>query len=81
MSAICRSCGASIIWAITKNGKRIPLDAKPEVRMVLEEHEDTPVARSVEAFTAHFASCPNAAQHRKKTTPAEQASVKEPAKP
>ena len=27
--ARCRSCGASIIWAITQRGVRIPLDAEP----------------------------------------------------
>jgi hypothetical protein len=27
--ATCSSCGAKILWAITKNGKRMPLDAEP----------------------------------------------------
>jgi hypothetical protein len=26
---VCRSCGAEIEWAITPNGKRIPLDKLP----------------------------------------------------
>lgn len=37
--ASCRSCGASIVWAITERGKRIPLDAEPNAvkgNMVLE---------------------------------------------
>ena len=25
----CRSCGAPIIWAVTENGKRMPVDATP----------------------------------------------------
>lgn len=31
MSDTCRSCGASIFWAVTANGKRIPLDATPSL--------------------------------------------------
>lgn len=27
----CRSCGAPIIWAITRRGVRIPLDAVPDL--------------------------------------------------
>jgi hypothetical protein len=26
---VCRSCGASIEWAITPNGKKMPLDKEP----------------------------------------------------
>lgn len=25
----CRSCGAPILWVVTENGKRMPLDAEP----------------------------------------------------
>lgn len=28
----CRSCGRAVIWAVTAKGKRIPLDAEPNVR-------------------------------------------------
>ena len=37
--AICRSCGAAIVWAITERCKRIPLDAEPNAvkgNMVIE---------------------------------------------
>lgn len=27
MAATCRSCGAPVIWCLTANGKRLPLDA------------------------------------------------------
>lgn len=35
MAATCRSCGAPIVWARTPAGKRTPLDAKPEKRVVI----------------------------------------------
>lgn len=29
MTTVCRSCGAPIRWAVTTNGRRIPIDAEP----------------------------------------------------
>ena len=69
MTATCKSCGARIIWAITGNGKKMPVDAKPTDKgnIVLEGEE--PVAVYVDpgtgTHTSHFATCPNAAEHRK----------------
>jgi hypothetical protein len=54
----------------------MPLDAKPEKRVVVDGHH---VARVVDTFTPHFSTCPNAAQHRK-TKPAWQDPAKEPTK-
>lgn len=34
------SCGAEIVWAITENGKRIPLNAEPEKRTVIVHHQE-----------------------------------------
>ncbi len=65
MSATCRSCGAAIVWAVTENGKRMPLDAKPEKRLVREGRQEPPLVRVVDTYTSHFTSCPNADQHRK----------------
>jgi hypothetical protein len=28
----CRSCGADILWAITRNEKKMPVDAVPDMR-------------------------------------------------
>lgn len=71
MSA-CRSCGAEILWAVTENGKRIPLDADPSIVKTpgaFELRGDDPplaiAARSRRVFVSHFATCPHAAQHRK----------------
>jgi hypothetical protein len=65
--ATCSSCGAEIIWTVTEAGRRMPIDAKPEKRVVLRKQENdplTPLARVVDTFISHFATCPNAARHR-----------------
>jgi hypothetical protein len=54
----CSSCDAPIIWLLTKHLKHIPVDAatvKPG------ETQYTPPGH-----ISHFATCPNANQHRKK---------------
>jgi len=69
----CRSCGAEIVWVETENKKRMPIDAEPTDagKFVLEdEGTDTPRAlyrpgANGERFTSHFATCPNAAEHRR----------------
>jgi len=75
----CRSCGAEIIWALTENGKRIPLDAEPYAGdspsglFVLRQFSDekTAIATTPDAFPgeylwrSHFASCPQAKEWRK----------------
>lgn len=64
----CRSCNAPIEWGVTTKGYRIPLD--PGL------HDDGNLMTTPAGFTvatterpaqrAHFASCPNAGEHRKK---------------
>lgn len=64
MATKCKSCGADIIWAETTNNKRVPLDSKPEKRFIYtSDHEDVYL---VDTYQSHFATCPNAAQHRKR---------------
>lgn len=69
--ASCRGCGKRIVWGISKDGKRIPLDPKPPVYDVLRiteldvhwprvEMDTVPVVRNEEAYVSHFATCPNA---------------------
>ena len=53
--ALCSSCGASIIWAVTPYGKPIPMEEVPR-----DEVSDDGVRR----FRSHFATCVNAAVHR-----------------
>ena len=74
MTATCRSCGAPIIWARTVNGKAMPLDAEPHADGVLRISDRgvavsmgslTGPGYSAETYKSHFATCVNAAKHRK----------------
>lgn len=72
----CRSCGAEIRWVRSATtGKPMPLDPEKvkggnvEVIVKLGETEETAkiLWRDPErvAYVSHFATCPNAAKHRK----------------
>jgi hypothetical protein len=68
----CRSCGAPIEWRRTVNGKAMPIDAvpTPSGNLVIDGHkvraatEDEKVVPHL-LYTSHFATCPDARQHRK----------------
>lgn len=64
----CSSCGAEIIWTVTAAGKRMPVDSAPvgKVTVLRTNAADalTPLSRQVDHFVSHFATCPNAQQHR-----------------
>jgi len=78
----CRSCGAEILWAHTRDGKRIPLDATPSpagnvylnetdrrfVRAVVLSGALLEAARSARERlrTSHFATCPQANAWRRR---------------
>jgi len=74
--AQCKSCGARIIWTLTMKGKRMPVDADPveNGNIALVEGENVVTSTVVEParvpgvllYVSHFATCPNAAQHRKR---------------
>ena len=67
----CRSCGAPITWAITDQGRRIPLDAKPNpagnIRLDLTHAHILTKSDNYNGprYTSHFATCPNADKHRR----------------
>lgn len=62
----CRSCQAMIVWAKMPSGKWSPFDAKPERRFLLVTGDDGVLqAQPQPTFQTHFASCPNADQHRR----------------
>jgi hypothetical protein len=78
----CRSCGAPIRWAVTVNGKRMPVDDQPvpDGNLVLSDPTPgayAPVAAAFDPqqlliddpprFVSHFATCPQADQYRKDT--------------
>lgn len=65
--AKCRGCNAEIVWALTVNGHRLPLDAKPEKRFVFRGDIQLDAERAVElrdTFVSHFATCPQAGAFR-----------------
>jgi hypothetical protein len=79
MAEKCKSCGAAIIWATTQSGKLMPLDAAPDPKgnlavqrydkaipatLVVPRSEMTEVL-GLPTHKSHFATCPNAAAHRK----------------
>lgn len=55
----CRSCGADIVWFRTKAGKRMPVDEATTQPTDREDQLD------LERHTSHFATCPDADQHRR----------------
>ena len=59
--AECRTCKAEIIWIKTPAGKNHPIDAKPKKLWVF----DGGGWQLEECHESHFASCPDAAQHRR----------------
>jgi hypothetical protein len=62
--ATCRSCGAPIVWVVMESGKRNPIDADSiEQRVVLNGRRTRGAMRAT--GISHFATCPNANQHRK----------------
>ena len=71
--AKCRSCGAEIVWCVTESGKKMPADAEPSERgtlVLVDSCGGETLARVAECpgprmYTSHFATCPNAAAHRK----------------
>lgn len=75
MTAICRTCGAPILWAHTRHGMRLPVDPIPvsggNLELIMDQPAG-PVAVYVEAtdeirHVSHFATCPDATRHRRRT--------------
>lgn len=71
MTARCRSCGALIVWAKSaKTGKPMPLDHDRVTSGVRFQADAQGIARlraGVEpGHASHFATCPDAARHRRK---------------
>lgn len=82
MNARCKSCNAPIRWCVTEGGKAMPVDLMPVrggnitlrdegvrtvavyVQPLLEPEED----KGRPHYVSHFATCPNATQHRRKAS-------------
>jgi hypothetical protein len=79
--AECKSCGAAITWVLTEKDKPMPVDAEPveqgnvelyrddageqRARVVVEGDATLPGFDLPARYQSHFASCPQADQHRK----------------
>lgn len=76
MLSKCRSCKQPILFALTRKGRRIPLDPDPvengNIRLTEVEGRKLPLARVVDGtenpgprYRTHFASCPDADRFRR----------------
>lgn len=76
----CRSCRAPIVWAITAQGYRMPVNEKPAAdgNLAIDPlskssgflaarylKKDDELRPGEWRGTSHFATCPNAGEHRK----------------
>lgn len=81
LSATCGSCDAPIVWAMLPSGKLMPLDATPvpDGNIAARRFDNGDLhARALKTGdelvegerrgTSHFATCVNAAQHRRRRT-------------
>lgn len=77
--AVCNSCHAQIWWALTAEGKSMPINQQPDpdgtvstdqsgiVEIITDPVEKERLRRRGRKFyTAHFATCPEADQHRRR---------------
>lgn len=69
----CKGCGAAIIWTLSPNGARLPVDAKAlpngSYYQLEDRGEATPGAVSVpvrDLHLSHFVTCPHRAQFSRK---------------
>lgn len=56
----CSSCGADIVWHRTSSGR--PMPCNPAILSLTTPNGDVEVGR-----VSHFATCPNAGKHRRRT--------------
>jgi hypothetical protein len=73
--ANCKSCGAPIRWIRMTSNKMMPIDAQPSPAGTVEivdgygyvvKTKEPSLLPGEERYTSHFATCPNAAQHRQR---------------
>lgn len=76
--ATCKSCGADIVWVKTESGKSMPLDASPIdptkidgacfIENGIARFGAFDLPRGTLRYVSHFATCPQAKEHRKPKT-------------
>ncbi len=60
--SVCRGCGKNIVWAVTADGKRLPLDPVPAVYSTTTKNGVTTAARERRSMVLHHVTCPNVSQ-------------------
>lgn len=77
LTSRCSSCDAQIVWTTTERGSKMPVDATPTDDGTVAVWVEGPVVRSSvisrlaphlikgTRHKSHFATCPQAAQHRR----------------
>jgi hypothetical protein len=61
--ANCKGCGAPIMWIVTRDGKKMPLDAKPRIFYHIDSEG---IPRQMKGHEPHWGTCPKAKQFKKK---------------
>lgn len=57
----CKGCGARIVWGVTEEGKRIPLDPKPPCYDTMRMEDGRIMAKRARGvMVTHFATCSHA---------------------
>ena len=75
-TSACQSCEAPMVWVLTRNNKRMPVDAEPRstgsfelrqgVGQVFADFVPAKARGGRDLYGPHFETCPHAAQHRRK---------------
>lgn len=67
----CKSCGRELTFARSTDGKVIPLDmVAPVYELELDRDTGQMLAiRTTSAHVSHFATCPDATQHSRRSQP------------
>lgn len=76
-TSACSSCGAPVVWVAMATGRSAPLNADPVpngnveldpaggARVLGKVDAEARRLAGVELYLSHFATCPNAARHRR----------------
>lgn len=67
MSNHCRSCDAEVIWVFSAaKGLRMPLDKARKVIFTISRNDaGQEIGTGISGHESHFATCPQADEHRK----------------
>lgn len=61
-NAACKGCGKPIVWATSRDGKKIPLDPRPPVYRVTVVEDIVWCDRVTDVMVSHFTTCKLASQ-------------------